>query len=93
MTTATYPRNLSQSELRSHQAPFVNEPFLDFTDAPTKRAMQEALAAVKSSLGREYDLVIGGKRINPPARRRAPRRVGDGRGADCVRELVAHARG
>jgi 1-pyrroline-5-carboxylate dehydrogenase len=68
MTTATYPRNLSQSELRSHQAPFVNEPFLDFTDAPTKRAMQEALAAVKSSLGREYDLVIGGKRIKTDAK-------------------------
>jgi 1-pyrroline-5-carboxylate dehydrogenase len=68
MTTATYPPNLSQSELHSHEAPFVNEPFFDFADASTKRAMQEALAAVKNRLGHEYDLVIGGKRIKTEAK-------------------------
>src|ERR1035441_7325267 len=39
---------------------FVNEPFLDFSQPEVKRSMQEALAAVKAKLGREYDLVIGG---------------------------------
>lgn len=42
---------------------FCNEPFLDFTDADVKRAMQEALAKVSGELGHEYDLVIGGKRL------------------------------
>jgi len=44
-------------------APFVNEPFLDFTHPDVKRSMLDALAEVHSELGREYDLVIGGKRI------------------------------
>jgi 1-pyrroline-5-carboxylate dehydrogenase len=43
--------------------PFVNEPFLDLTDAIVQREMQAALATVASELGREYDLVIGGKRL------------------------------
>jgi 1-pyrroline-5-carboxylate dehydrogenase len=43
--------------------PFVNEAFLDFTDASVKRQMEDALVAVESELGREYDLVIGGRRI------------------------------
>jgi 1-pyrroline-5-carboxylate dehydrogenase len=43
--------------------PFTNEPFLDFTDPGVVRAMQAALASVKSRLGHEYDMVVGGKRI------------------------------
>ncbi len=43
--------------------PFVNEPFVDFTLPENKRRMQEALDDVRSKLGREYDIVIGGKRI------------------------------
>jgi 1-pyrroline-5-carboxylate dehydrogenase len=43
--------------------PFVNEPFLDFTDPDSKRSMQVALSEVESELGREYDLVIAGERI------------------------------
>lgn len=41
--------------------PFKNEPFLDFTKSDTVRQMREAIAKVRSELGREYDLVIGGK--------------------------------
>jgi 1-pyrroline-5-carboxylate dehydrogenase len=52
----------------SPNAPFVNEPFLDFSDAATKRSMEAALAKAKSQLGREYDLVIGGKRIRTDAK-------------------------
>jgi 1-pyrroline-5-carboxylate dehydrogenase len=47
---------------------FTNEPFLDFNDGQTKRSMQAALARVKSLLGREYDLVIGGKRLKTDAK-------------------------
>src|ERR1700732_3253284 len=43
--------------------PFVNEPFVDFTQPENKRRMQEALAQVRAKLGREYDIVIGGKRL------------------------------
>ena len=42
---------------------FRNEPFTDFTKEENAQAMRAALAKVKSELGREYPLVIGGKRI------------------------------
>ncbi len=42
---------------------FANEPFLDFSDAAIKRQQIAALEAVASELGREYDLVIGGRRV------------------------------
>jgi 1-pyrroline-5-carboxylate dehydrogenase len=54
MATATLPITLP---------PFVNEPFLDFTQPDVKRAMQAALDEVTLELGREYDLVIGGERL------------------------------
>ena len=43
--------------------PFVNEPFIDFTLPENKRRMQTALDDVRSKLGREYDMIIGGKRL------------------------------
>ena len=45
------------------KTPFSNEPFVDFTTAENKRRMQAALVQVESELGREYDIVIGGKRL------------------------------
>jgi 1-pyrroline-5-carboxylate dehydrogenase len=45
------------------QTPFVNEPFVDFAQAENKRQMQAALTDVQSKLGREYDIIIGGKRL------------------------------
>lgn len=39
------------------------EPYVNFADAGPKQKMQEALALVKSQLGRTYPLRIGGKRI------------------------------
>jgi 1-pyrroline-5-carboxylate dehydrogenase len=45
------------------QTPFVNEPFVDFTQPENKRRMQEALDDVRAKLGREYDIVIGGKQL------------------------------
>jgi 1-pyrroline-5-carboxylate dehydrogenase len=44
-------------------AEFRNEPFTDFTKEENAQAMREALEKVKSQLGREYPLVIGGERI------------------------------
>jgi len=42
---------------------FRNEPFTDFAQEPTERAMREAIAAVEARLGIELPLVIGGARI------------------------------
>jgi 1-pyrroline-5-carboxylate dehydrogenase len=42
---------------------FVNEAFLDFAEPKTKRAIEAALADVGAKLGREYELVIGGRRL------------------------------
>src|SRR3954466_877092 len=43
---------------------FRNEPFTDFSQEENAAAMRAALAKVKTELGREYPLVIGGERIN-----------------------------
>jgi 1-pyrroline-5-carboxylate dehydrogenase len=42
---------------------FRNEPFTDFTKEENAKAMRAAIDKVKSELGREYPLVIGGERI------------------------------
>lgn len=42
---------------------FRNEPFTDFSKDENANAMRAALEKVKSQLGREYPLVIGGERI------------------------------
>jgi 1-pyrroline-5-carboxylate dehydrogenase len=47
----------------SPQSGFVNQPFTDFKAPENARKMQAALELVASQLGREYDLVIGGKRF------------------------------
>lgn len=47
---------------------FRNEPFTDFTKEENAQAMRAALAKVKSELGREYPLVIGGERIKAEAK-------------------------
>ena len=39
---------------------FKNEPVLDFSDEQDHRAQSEAIVSVRSQLGREYDLIIGG---------------------------------
>ncbi len=49
-------------QVRLHQGPFKSEPFFDFTKEENVRKMRSAIEKVRSQLGREYDLVIGGKR-------------------------------
>jgi 1-pyrroline-5-carboxylate dehydrogenase len=46
-----------------HTGPFVTESFFDFRNEENVRRMRAALAKVRAQLGREYDLIIGGKRI------------------------------
>lgn len=47
----------------SSLSPFQNEPFLDFTAPENKRAMEAALAQVAGRLGREYEMIVGGRRL------------------------------
>src|SRR5687768_12465353 len=42
---------------------FRNEPFTDFTKEENAREMRAAIEKVKSQLGHEYPLIIGGERI------------------------------
>jgi 1-pyrroline-5-carboxylate dehydrogenase len=47
---------------------FRNEPLTDFSKQENAQAMRAALEKVKSELGREYPLVIGGERITTDAK-------------------------
>lgn len=42
---------------------FRNEKYTDFSKAGNREKMEEAVEAVEDSLGKEYDLIINGKRI------------------------------
>src|ERR1700693_5582410 len=55
------PRTSSSSQ--SHQGPFINEPFFDFTKEDNARKMRAAIERIRGQLGREYDLIIGGQRV------------------------------
>ena len=55
------PRRACTSRL--HETPYKNEAFVDFTKEENVRKMRNALDKVRGQLGREYDLIIGGKRI------------------------------
>ena len=52
---------VSSIALRHPKGEFKNEPFIDFTKAGGR--MRQALDRVRSELGREYDLIVGGERI------------------------------
>jgi 1-pyrroline-5-carboxylate dehydrogenase len=43
--------------------PFVNEPITDYRKPENLRGMRDAIEKVRAQLGREYDLVIGGKHV------------------------------
>jgi 1-pyrroline-5-carboxylate dehydrogenase len=60
MATVSLP---TQIRPRTPQGTFANEPFVDFKTPENKRAMQAALDHVAGQLGREYDLIIGGRRL------------------------------
>jgi len=68
MSTLTHPaREANRAEENRINAPapdsFVNEPMIDWSNPENVRKMQAAIEKVRSELGREYDLVIGGRRI------------------------------
>jgi 1-pyrroline-5-carboxylate dehydrogenase len=50
----------------STPGPFVNEPITDYRQPENIRGMRQAIEKVRTQLGREYDLVIGGEPIRTP---------------------------
>src|SRR3989454_1245354 len=58
-----YMAKMIESAAARAQTPFSNAPFTDFSKEDNRRAQLAALEQVKSELGRNYPLVIGGKKI------------------------------
>jgi 1-pyrroline-5-carboxylate dehydrogenase len=50
-------------QVRLHEGTFKNEAFVDFSKEENVRRMRTAIEKVRGQLGREYDLIIGGKRV------------------------------
>jgi 1-pyrroline-5-carboxylate dehydrogenase len=53
----------AQGRAYIESGPFRNEPFLDFRREENAHKMRQALERVRTQLGREYDLIIGGRRL------------------------------
>src|SRR5579864_7407983 len=60
MATVQAPSRLETS---IPTTPFRNQPLTDFTREDNARKMRAAVEKVRGQLGREYDLIIGGKRV------------------------------
>jgi 1-pyrroline-5-carboxylate dehydrogenase len=60
MATMEAPPRL---QVRLHEGPFRNETPVDFRQEENARKMRSAIERVRGQLGREYDLIIGGKRV------------------------------
>jgi len=60
-----HSRGLSEGDeqLSIERPEFRNEDFLDFSKPENRQRMLDALALVESKLGKEYRMVIGGKRV------------------------------
>src|SRR5258708_35330730 len=54
---------VAEPQVRSLTA-FANEPYTDFSDPVNRTAMEKALAQVRSQFGREYELLVAGRRVN-----------------------------
>ena len=53
----------TRPRIRLHEGPFVNEPLTDFSKEENARKMRAAIEKGRGQLGREYDLITGGKRV------------------------------
>jgi len=66
-TTMTPAREGTRERATILHAPipdtFKNEPSIDWTNPDNTRRMRVAIEKVRNELGREYDLVIGGRRV------------------------------
>ena len=54
---------MATAETRLQKPEFVNEPFVDFTKAENRAAMEAALKKAASEFAREYPMIIGGQEV------------------------------
>src|SRR5215467_5791672 len=54
---------MATAEAKLHKTEFTNEPFVDFTKAENRAAMETALKKVASEFGREYPMYINGQEV------------------------------
>jgi 1-pyrroline-5-carboxylate dehydrogenase len=59
-------------QVRLHEGPFRNEPPVDFSREDNARKMRAAIEKVRGQLGREYDLIIGGKHVKTAEKIKSP---------------------
>src|SRR5580704_15158365 len=53
----------TRNRIRPHNGSFKNEPLTDFGREDNARKIRAAIEKVRNQLGREYDLIIGGNRL------------------------------
>ena len=53
----------TRPQVRLHEGSFANEPLVDFSNPENAHKMRAAIEKVRAQLGREYDLIVGGKRV------------------------------
>src|SRR3989442_15377012 len=77
---------MATAEQKLRASEFTNEPFVDFSKAENRKAMEEALKKVAGEFGREYPMYIGGKTGppsgNPPPHKPPPPAARTGEGAN-----------
>src|SRR5271165_1252954 len=54
---------MATAEGKLHVTEFTNEPFIDFSNAGSRKKMEEALKKVHSEFGREYAMWIAGQKV------------------------------
>lgn len=54
---------MATAEVKPHKTEFTNEPFVDFTKAENRAAMEAALKKVATEFGREYPMYINGQQL------------------------------
>ena len=60
---------MATAEQKLRVSEFTNEPFVDFSKAENRKAMEEALKKVAGEFSREYPMYIGGKRVTTSEKR------------------------
>jgi len=80
--------------VKAHVRPFANEPVADFSKTANREAMEQALREVREQLGREYNLLIAGRREKTADKLKSCVFSGVGRGAagDSSADPVARRR-
>jgi 1-pyrroline-5-carboxylate dehydrogenase len=68
---ASHGEDLNDGRVRLEIPEFRNEPYTDFTVPENRRRMEEAQGKVRGLLGREYDLLLAGKRVRTEEKHRS----------------------